>query len=269
MLKLLGLGSLGALVASYPIFIERFMLELNHYRIPIPNLPPAFDGFRIVQLSDMHIGPMSPEWFLQSAVDMANKIPKDIIVFTGDAVQSDVPDSDIDTIWKMLGSLQAPSGVYSIYGNHDHWIGIDKSMHYAEKYNRVLRHQAVRLERDGQHVWLGGFGDLWDDDLGADACFANSEKNDCRIVLAHNPDTADIPLDYDIDLYICGHTHGGQANLPIIRDLVTPVNNLNYIQGLVQSENSQVFISKGIGWGGCPARINCPPEVALIELKCG
>jgi predicted MPP superfamily phosphohydrolase len=269
MLKMLTLSSLGALIGSYPVLIERFMLEVNHYRIPLPNLPKAFDGLRIVQLTDTHIGHLNPAWFLQSAIDIANHLPADIIVFTGDAVETHAPDDKFDIIWQMLGTLQAPMGVYSIFGNHDHWANLDKSIYYAGKNTIVLRHQAVRLERDGQYLWLGGLGDLWNDDLGAEACFANSNTNDCRIALAHNPDTADEHIQIPIDLYICGHSHGGQVNVPGLRELALPINNLNYLHGLAQSKNSQVFTSRGIGCSGFPIRFNAPPEIAMLELRCG
>jgi uncharacterized protein len=270
-LKWAGLAAgAGALTASYPFLIEPYLLQVNHYNISIPRLPAAFDGFRIVQLTDMHIGPYTPAWFLQSAIDIANRLEKDITVFTGDAVQSGVPDEDIAAIWQMLAGLQAPEGVYAVFGNHDHSIGFDKSLYYAGKHNLSFRHQTKRFVRNGQRLWLGGLGDLWDDDdLGVGTCFANSDKNDCRIALAHNPDTADESLPCPIDLFICGHTHGGQVNLPLLTQFLVPIKNKAYIHGCVKTENSQVFISRGIGWGGYPIRFRCPPEIAVLELRRG
>ena len=256
----------GALLSSYPFLIERYLLEVNTYRIPVPHLPPAFEGFRILQLTDMHIGPFTSAAYLQSAVQIANSINKDITVFTGDAVQSSVPDDDIRKVWQILSGLRAPKGVFAVLGNHDHWIGLDKSITYAQRSGLLLRHMGVRLQRDGQHLWLGGLGDLWDDDLGVEACFANSDARDCRIALAHNPDTADRDLPCPIDLMICGHTNGGQVQLPVLTKMITPVSNKDYIQGYIKTANTRLFISRGIGWGGIPIRFRCPPELSLLVL---
>jgi hypothetical protein len=267
--KRLGIGGAAALVASYPLMIERYLLEINTYSITLPRLPAAFDGFRIVQLTDLHMGFLTPPWFIQKVIDLANGLEKDITVFTGDAVQSGVSDDEIRDVWQRLAGLHAPLGVYATFGNHDHWIGFEKSLYWAEQVNLSFRHQSKRLERDGQSLWLGGFGDFWEDDLGAEDCFTGANPDDCKIALSHNPDSADVPLPYTIDLYICGHTHGGQINLPYIREAAAPIHNKAYIAGLVQTANSQVFISRGIGWGGYPLRFRCPPEIAILELRRG
>ncbi len=92
-------------------------------------------------------------------------------------------------------------------------------------------------------------------------------SEDCRIVLAHNPDTADTQFDGRVDLMLCGHTHGGQINIPLVGPPILPVRNKSYSSGLkVSPRGTKVFISKGIGWSICPVRFNCRPEIAVLEL---
>ncbi len=267
-LKRLGFSSAGLLLAGYPVMIEPCLLEINHYKIPLPNLPPAFEGFRILQITDTHLGNITPAWFIQSVIQTANRIPCDLMVFTGDAVQSDHSAEYLQTIWSLLGELQAPLGVFAVFGNHDHWIGFDQSLHWAGKMGLSLRHQGKRLTRQNQHLWLGGLGDCWEDSPGDELCFANADAKDCKIALAHNPDTADLPLSVPIDLFISGHTHGGQVNLPFLREMAAPINNKAYLHGLVKTPSSQVFISRGIGCTGIPLRFRCTPEIAILTLTC-
>ena len=267
-LKHLGLGCAGAVLASYPIMIEPAMLQINTYKIPLSNLPPAFHGFRILQLTDTHLGALTPAWFLQSVIQTTKRIPCDLIVFTGDAVDGDGSAENLQTIWKLLGELQAPAGVFAVFGNHDHWIGLDQSLYWADKMGLSLRHQGKRLTRQNQHLWLAGLGDYWEDQAGEELGFANADAKACKIALAHNPDTADLPLSVPIDLFISGHTHGGQVNLPFLREMAAPINNKAYIHGLVETAHSQVFVSRGIGCSAYPLRFSCVPEIAVLNLTC-
>ena len=114
-------GAAGAgLVVSYPIFSEKFVVNINHYKIYIPNLPREFTDFKILQLADLHYGFMLPDTVVHHIIKEANALEKDIIICTGDYVNSHSTDEDIDYIWSMLCNLNAPQGVYSVLGNHDH-----------------------------------------------------------------------------------------------------------------------------------------------------
>jgi predicted MPP superfamily phosphohydrolase len=164
------IGATG-LLASYPVFIERYLILTNHYIIPVPNLPQAFSGFRIVHLTDFHYGFLVPLAVIRYVIDRANRLRRDLIV------------------------------------------------------------------------------------------------SDCRLVLAHNPDTADTEFSGRIDLMISGHTHGGQIDLPFIGPPILPVQNKTYSSGLKTSpRGTKVFISKGIGWAIYPVRFNCAPEIAVLQL---
>src|SRR5574337_1647790 len=239
-------GSL-ALAAGYPVFIERSIVLTDTYRIPVPNLPAAFSGFRIVQLTDLHYGFLMPLGLVRHVVRRANELRPDIIVCTGDYVHDNNATDQIDTVWPVLSRLRAPLGVYSVLGNHDHWASTSRSDHWLKRTGQDLRHKVKRIDRGGQSIWLAGAGDLWQDHNDLDALLRPVPEQACRIVLAHNPDTADMPHTARVDLMISGHTHGGQMNIPLIGTPVLPVKNKNYTSGLKRSKRGgQVFISRGI-----------------------
>jgi predicted MPP superfamily phosphohydrolase len=261
------MASGAALLASYPVFIERSLVQVNNYRIPVPRLPPAFEGFTIVQLTDLHYGPLVSYRQLQRVVERANAIPRDITVCTGDYVQELNKCREIDKIWPLLGTLHAPKGVFSVLGNHDHWADTGRSLYWLDKTGQDLRRQTRKFERNGQALWIAGAGDYLMDRFSIDALAKPIPENDCRIVLAHNPDSADSIYDAPPDLMISGHTHGGQINIPFIGTPILPVNNKNYSSGLKKSVRGfPVFISRGIGWANYPVRFNCYPEIAVLHL---
>jgi uncharacterized protein len=266
-LKFGALAGGAALVCSYPVFIERYLVQVNTYRIPVSRLPSAFEGFTIVQLTDLHYGPLVPLSLLESAIEQANSIPRDLIVCTGDYIHQRNSAHQIEKIWPLLATLTAPSGVFSILGNHDHWGDTERSIFWLNKTGQNLRHQTRKMERNGQVLWFVGAGDLWEDHVSIDNLMKPIPKDDCRIVLAHNPDSADTIIELKPDLMISGHTHGGQVNIPFFGTPVLPVKNKNYSFGLKRSGNNiPVFISRGIGWAILPVRFNCFPEIAVITL---
>lgn len=255
------------LVGSYPVFIERYLIQTNHYRIAVPHLPAAFSGFRIVQLTDLHHGFLVPLAVIRYAVDQANRIAHDMIVCTGDYVRGTRAATLIDAVWPELARLEAPYGVHSVLGNHDHWADTERSQRWLHETGQDLRHRVKAIEKDGQRLWLAGAGDFMTDHRGLDGVLDAIPGSDCRIVLAHNPDSADTGYTGRIDLMISGHTHGGQVNIPFVGPPVLPVRNKTYSSGLKKSpRGTSVFISKGIGWAVYPVRFNCPPEIAVLEL---
>ncbi len=259
-------GAFG-LLGSYPTIIERYTVLTNVYRIPVPNLPPAFSGLRIVHLTDLHYGLLMPLNMIEHVVERANGLKPDLIVCTGDYVHERKSARQIDVVWPVLSQLKAPMGVYSVLGNHDHWADSKRSLYWLKRSGQDLRHKAVRIKRGGNSLWLAGAGDLWNDERPLDQVLAGIPDRDCRLMLAHNPDTADSDYSKRIDLLICGHTHGGQINFPFIGPPILPVRNKNYTSGLKRSvHGNAVFISRGIGWTIYPVRLNCYPEIAVLEL---
>jgi predicted MPP superfamily phosphohydrolase len=265
--RTLGGGAAAALVGTYPFFIERYIVEVNKYTIPVPNLPHEFDGLRIIHLTDLHYGPLMPQAVLDEVIQKTNELEKDIVVCTGDYVRGAAAPRNIDAIWSLMANLRAPGGVYTVLGNHDHWASTKKSLHWLNKSGHTnLRHKALPLSRNGTTLWLGGAGDLWEDHANLDQVLKDAPDDACRIVLAHNPDTADTEYTTRVDLMISGHTHGGQVKIPFIGTPFLPVKNKMYSSGFVSSRKTNVFISRGIGWAAFPVRFNCFPEIAILNI---
>jgi len=262
-------GLLAAVVAVllYGIFVERYLVRFPHHRIPVPNLPPAFAGTTVVHISDVHLSRLVPGWFVARLFRKVASLDKDLIVTTGDNVLGREVPERVDQVWALLGALRAPLGVFSVLGNCDHWAGAERSLRRLGESGQDVRGRAVAVEKDGQRLWIAGAGDLLEDHLPLDEVLAAVPEADCRIVLAHNPDTADTDFTARVDLMLAGHTHGGQVELPLIGIPMLPVKNKTYSYGLKPTPKGfPVFISKGIGWGIFPGRLNCFPEIPILEL---
>jgi len=266
-LKLAGVTGITGLVSSYPLLIERYIVLTNTYRIPVRNLPAEFSGFKLVHLTDFHYGLLEPLSIIRSVIARANRIEHDLTVCTGDYVHKNKTTDQIDTVWPILADLNAPHGVFSVLGNHDHWADTARSRERLSRSGQDLQHKVTSIQRNGKRLWFAGAGDLWEDHRSLDELLKPVPESDCRIVLAHNPDTADTEYYSRIDLVLSGHTHGGQVDIPFVGTPVLPVRNKNYSSGLKTSQRgTSVFISRGIGWAVYPVRLNCYPEIAVLEL---
>jgi len=266
-LKLASSLGVSSLLFGYPVVIERNRVMVNRYRIPVPHLPEPFRGFTLVHLTDIHYGPLVSLHMVRQIVGQANRLKKDAVVCTGDYVHERNKRDQIDRVGPVLSELTARSGVYSVLGNHDHWADPERSRYWLKRSGQDLSHRLRAVERGRDRIWLAGAGDLWEDHEPLDRLLGRIPPEDCRIVLAHNPDTADTDYEGRVDLMICGHTHGGQVNIPFIGPPVLPVKNKDYSSGLKSSpRGTRVFISKGLGWSICPVRFNCLPEIAVLEL---
>jgi len=254
------------LIGSYSFYIERQTVLVNRYRIPLNDLPPAFHGFTIAHLTDLHLGYLVSEAFIEEIVQRTNRLNVDVIVCTGDYVHERNTLAEIDKVWPILGKLTAKDGVYSVLGNHDHWADTLKSLYWLERSGQNIRHQSKAIYRGKQRIVIGGAGDFWGDKLNIDQAFAGSDENDCRILLAHNPDSVDSDFKTPLSLTLSGHTHGGQVVIPFWGPPRLPVENKRYSSGLITTPRTQLFISKGIGWAILPVRFNCYPEIAVLEL---
>jgi hypothetical protein len=255
-----------AVVGFYPVFIERKTVLVNRYKIPIADLPPSFHGFTLAHLTDIHFGSFVSESFVERIVHITNALGTDAIVCTGDYVLGNDTTEKIDKIWPILTKLKARYGVYSVLGNHDHHADFDRSLYWLTRSEQNIRHQCKPIYKGKERIIIGGAGDYWYDRLEIDTTFSSSVERDCRLLLAHNPDSIDTQFETPLSLVISGHTHGGQVVIPFMGPPVLPVKNKDYSSGLITTSKAQIFISKGIGWSGLPIRINCYPEIAILEL---
>jgi predicted MPP superfamily phosphohydrolase len=252
--------------------IEPRHVEITHQRIAISKLPREFHGFRIVQLSDIHHSPFLNEAEILAAVRQANELRADLIALTGDYVSHS--RDFIAGCARALGQLRAPQGVFAVLGNHDHWTdGPAMASAFAKQGIRVLDNENLRIERGSSNVRLVGVDDLTvgRDDL--PKALMDTQVDETRILLSHNPRIIREAARAGIDLVLSGHTHGGQINWRLLtgredrkvrRWLQRPSRRL--MRGHAQLGGTQLYVNRGLGTVVVPLRYGCPPEITLLEL---
>ncbi len=247
---------------------EKETLEVVEVPITIDGLHPAFDGYRIAFLTDLHTSPLVPRWWLDRAVVRALELAPDLIALGGDFLDDDPHYiGDLDDI---LRPLAAPDGVVAVLGNHDHYVGaraVREQLALAGISELLNAHRLI--ERGGARLAVGGVGDLQSDVIDFAHVFARAPSGAPRVVLSHDPDVfAYWPDDVALDLMLSGHTHGGQAYLPLIGPPYVPSQfGFRYLQGLIREGNRQLYVSRGIGASGVPIRWKCQPELTLAVLQ--
>jgi predicted MPP superfamily phosphohydrolase len=273
----------GAVAAfGYPVLLEPRHFRVSRRAFPIPNLPAALDGLRVVQLTDIHLGPWSSEAYVRKVVAAANAIDADLIALTGDYVLHS--PAYITPAARILAGLRARIGIVGVLGNHD-WRegGLAMRQGLAASGVRMIDNGRLYLTAGrqlgtdpagGDGLCLAGVGDLWTDNQEYDRALEGVPRDMPRILLSHNPDVAEeqpfVTSGYRVDLMLSGHTHGGQVYIPGLGTPILPSQyGQKYASGLVQGPACPVFISCGLGTALLPMRLGVPPEIAVIELRRG
>ena len=248
-------------------FIEPKLLLVNNETIESPQIPEGFDGFRIAHLSDIHHGEHFSKERARRLVDKVNALSPDLIVITGDYVYGS--EDFIGPCFEELARLDAQYGVYSVRGNHDHWAGPALTLSEMARAGIIdIENRGVWIERDGHRFWLGGVDDLWESNQDGKAALGDATRDDFVVLLSHNPDyVKDAPVD-NIDLMLCGHTHGGQVTFFGLFAPILPIEGgQRYRSGRVDEGDMTMIISRGIGSISPAVRFFSPPEIVLIELE--
>lgn len=256
-------------ITAFGIIIERQRFVLKEIEIGIPNLPKDLQGLKLVQLTDMHVSPFLSVSELARAVDMANATRADIAVVTGDLITG--PGDPLDGCLRELSRLRAEAGVFGCLGNHEIYArSEDYTTRQAARFGmRFLRQTAQSLRFGTASLNLAGvdyqrFGEVY---IPTAARLISSVPQVVNILLSHNPDVFPVAAKQGWDLTIAGHTHGGQVTFELLsRHLNIARFYTPYVQGHYQSGGGSIFVSRGLGTVGVPARIGAPPEVVLIKL---
>ena len=244
---------------------EPYMLSIEHERIQLERLPKAFDGFRIVQLSDVHHGPFSSREQIERAVETANRLKPDIIALTGDYISKErqyaAPCAE------MLGRLEARHGVFAVLGNHDHWTdaALITDLFRAEGIT-VLINEGMRFEQNGEAFWLAGVDDTMVGLEDLSLALAGARRDEMKLLLAHNPIILRRAARASVDLVLSGHTHGGQVAIRGERGTLRGARK-RLLKGLGRLGNTQIYVNRGLGTVVLPIRYGCPPEISLLELR--
>lgn len=235
--------------------------------IALRNLPAALEGFSIVQLSDIHVGPTIKQGYIDAIVKRVNGLSPDLIVITGDLVDGSVTDLSDDIA--PLAQLRARHGVYVVTGNHEYYSGADSWIAEFERLGMVvLLNRHVRIEHEGAGLVLAGIADysaeLFRPSHRSDpvAALAGAPNEVPRILLAHQPRSAKAAAEAGCDLQLSGHTHGGQfwPWMHFVRW------QQPWVAGLQRVGEMQIYISRGTGYWGPPLRFGAPSEITRIRL---
>ena len=249
-------------------------LVLTEYTVQDPDIPAAFDGFRIVQVSDLHNGEFGRE--NGRLLELIRAAQPDIIAITGDLIDSRHTDIPVALAFAERAVEIAPC--YYVTGNHESRMEAEYAQLKAGLLAlgvAVLENEKVELDRSGETIQLLGVLDPAFETHYRTTEAATMEKNlaslsqeGYQILLSHRPEFMDLYTQYDIDLVLSGHAHGGQVRLPYIGGLFAPSQGIfpKYDAGLFEEDGTQMLVSRGIGSSIIPLRFNNRPEVVLITL---
>lgn len=259
-----GLALLASLLG---FFNARRTAQVVRVEVRIPGLPPALQGLRIVQISDIHVGPTIKAAYLQAIVDRVNALDPDVVAVTGDLVDGSVPE--LAGHVAPLAQLRARDGVYFVTGNHEYYAGVHAWTAELRRLGlRVLHNEHVVIRRADSPLVLAGVPDFtghhFDRAHVSDpaAALAGAPADAPRVLLAHQPRTAPAAAAAGFDLQVSGHTHGGQF---FPWSLFVPMQQ-PYTAGLHQLGRLQVYVSRGTGYWGPPKRLFAPSEITELTL---
>ena len=248
-------------------FGEPNLLSINDYKIESENLPKSFDGIRIVQFSDLHYG-MTKEKKLEKLIENINSLKPDIVVFTGDLIESNYKytDNDIKLLVKNLKRINAKLGKYAIYGNNDVYNENYDDIMYDSKITVLKNNYDTVYNQKNEAILIYGLDDtLEGNPLINNIKSKNTNNIDYKIVLLHEPDYIDEFInDYDISLVLAGHSHGKQVN--ILGKLFMPQGCKKYYKSYYKVNSTPFYISNGVGSSGINFRLFSVPSINIYRL---
>lgn len=280
-------ASLPLVATAHGIISGAYDYKVRRHILTFPNLPKAFDGIRIGQLSDIHSGSFFNKTAVEGGVDMLLAEKPDVIFFTGDLVNDMA--NEVQDYFPIFSKIKAPLGVYSVLGNHDYGDYVAWNSLAAKKKNLqdlkdahkllnwdLLLNENKKLKVGNDEIGLigvenWGLGFVQHGQL--DKAYAGTENLPFKILLSHDPTHWDAqirPQFGDIDLTLSGHTHGMQFGIQL-GDFEWSPSQWRYKQwgGLYTENNQKLYVNRGFGFIGLPGRIGMPPEITILELRRG
>jgi predicted MPP superfamily phosphohydrolase len=243
-------------------------IEITRVNLSLPRLGAAFHDYKLVQISDLHIGTWLNRSRLEGVVEMINREEPDLVAITGDFVTYD-PDEFEEDLVAALQKLEPRDSSVAILGNHDHWtdpVLIRRILHQSNVID--LSNRVLTLRRGEDSLHIAGVDDTMEklDDL--DFVLEQIPEEGAAILLAHEPDFARKSASSGrFDLQLSGHSHGGQIVLPLVGPPVLPPLGRKYPKGFYKIKDMHLYTNRGIGTTSIRLRINCPPEIAVLALQ--
>lgn len=253
--------------------IETRMLKVTEQRISHQLIPAGFEGCKIIQFSDTHLGFNYSLDQLERLINKINSFSPDIVLFTGDLMDEPNRYAETEKIPALLKRLKAPLGKFCIYGNHDHGgYGSEIYQSIMMKSDFVLlQNSSIPINLlDGSRIDLIGIDDAMLGMPNFETAMTNVHSSGFKLLLSHAPDLADQAVQYGIHWQISGHSHGGQIKVPFIGALVTPPFAEKYTEGKYQLEYQgqqlSLYVNRGIGTTRLPFRFLAQPELTVYTL---
>jgi len=257
----------------YAWLVEPNLLTVRYENINSNLLNENAGKLKILQFSDTHISGHFNENDLKRAVDRINEETPHIVVFTGDLIDeyNNYENKDnINEIWEILNSIEAPLGKYAVYGNHDYGGGAERVYEEIMKNSGFILFKNEKIYLKDFNINIIGMDDSIFGDYDRETIIGMLDEDRYNIVLSHEPDVIDFLLEYDIDLFLSGHSHGGQVNLPFVDSL--PLLAKKYTRGLYSFNNyrqTNLYVNIGLGTSQIPMRFMAPPELTVLILNKG
>jgi predicted MPP superfamily phosphohydrolase len=240
----------------------------------LPRWPERLSGFTVALIGDFHYDPIFSIHPLHAAIPMVNSLHPDLIVLLGDFVSvplfGDLRKAALtaEPCARLLRQMTAPYGLWAVLGNHDYATdpALVTGALQAEGI-QVLANQSHPIERDGARIWLAGVNDVLSLTADLPETLRSVPPDEAVVLLAHEPDFADVSSGFPIDLQLSGHSHGGQVRLPLLPPLYLPKLARKYVLGTYHLGPLTLYTNAGLGTVGVPMRLNCPPEITLLTLR--
>ncbi len=254
--------------SAYGTFKAQRIPDVKKVDINIKNLPPDLEGFRIVQITDIHIREIGQYAWLKKVVEKVNDLNPDLIALTGDLVDSSV--ARLKNTVSPLAGLSAPYGRYFVTGNHEYYWDAEEWLQEIKQlgFKNLINEHVIIPHKKGR-LLLGGITDYRAGNFiashtpSAEMALSGALDADAKILLAHQPKHIDDAASAGFDLQISGHTHGGQFfpwNLAVGLDQP-------FVSGLHTYKGTQIYVSRGTGYWGPPLRLFAPSEITLLQLR--
>lgn len=261
-------------IILYARFIGTMGLVTKEYTLSNSNLPKGFDGLKIVHLSDIHYNRAIAESKINSIVEEINLINPDIVVFTGDLIDKDVKlnNNDYNFLTKALKNIKSKYGKYTVLGNHD-YQNKDKiiELYKDSDFIYLENDYDIIYNKDMEKIFIGGLGNItYNLDNIEKMTNIINENNDInyKVILTHEPDITDKIIDnHNISLVLAGHSHNGQIRLPIIGAIITPPHAKKYYDEYYKINNTDLYISSGIGVSTVNYRLFNKPSINFYRIN--
>lgn len=254
---------------TYAHNIEPDLIDINPVNLTLPRLSPAFDGYKIAQISDIHMGTGMTQDRLGRIVEMINSQQPDAVAVTGDFVTHGDIRPYIAALTEPLSKLTPKDVAVAVLGNHDHWTRPALIQQVIRDSGMVeLSNDVFTIQRGGESLHFGGIDSHWEHLDRIDEVVAKLPMDGAAILLAHEPDFADISAPTRrFDLQISGHSHGGQIVLPFFGAPIVPALGRKYPSGQYQVGDMIQYTNRGVGTILPAVRFNCRPEITIFTLQ--